>query len=412
MIGSTVRDTLGGTYQVVCELDSGGQGVVYEALDIARNARCVVKCLHACHATPQAAARLQALTRLQLGSRSSMLCAPSVCLAGAVGAVQPFALGNSLETLFSDEDYDLFDGLGMAAALCRALAVLEALGVAHGDLAASNVMAHRVDGEAFHRLTLIDFDNALIPGAPAPAFRGQDFYSAPELLTNARTTSLESDRFALGVLLHELLYGRHPFASALPAGSAFKSYVALIQKCGWLDDPTLGRGAPPADGIPVGTLSHHLQGLFRRALRPEPSARPCAVEWVSAFEEALREMYLCDGCNQYFVNEAQRVRCPHCARAPRTFVLEAAGRVMPLDRTVTTIGRFDLGGDPSVSRSHAVIRRRGFGLRIRNTSLNGLALRGTSQWVELAANDEADLAAGDRIRFAPGLEGVIREARL
>ncbi len=369
----TIPDQHGRWYDIVREMGAGGQGTVFEARERRSQGTCVVKVYHSIISTHETAARVAALVGLSLPARSPALYGPFSQLLpqSGVGAVQMMAPGQSLEAFMQTTPYNLIQALGMAAAFCRALAVLEKLGVAHGDIAASNLMVNPV-GPHHYAVSVIDFDNALIPGAPAPGFRGQDLYSAHELLTGAATVSLESDRFALAVLLHELIFLRHPFASVFAAGVDFQGYVALLGQIAWPDDPARG-GAAPTAGHPVGVLSHDLHDLFRRALQPVPASRPTADAWVRALEGALGQLYVCGACKGLCVNEATRYTCPRCGHMPGPLALEVAGKVIPLNRMSTTIGRGDVGGDPTVSRSHVVVRRWGFGLRVRNTSLNGRA---------------------------------------
>ncbi len=405
--GLTIPDECGRWYSVVRELGEGGQGKVFLAIECATQIQRIVKVYHSFVANPATAARLAALVRLNLSARSGAICAPYAKFPPQCGvaSVQPMAMGESLEAVFQAPTYTLTEALGIAAAFCRALAVLEELGVAHGDIAASNLMVADVGPN--YVVSTIDFDNALIPGAPAPTFRGQDLYAAPELLAGTASVSLESDRYSLAVLLHEILFLRHPFAGACGAnGMDFSAYVALLATRGWPDDPAQG-GPPPIDGLPVGVLAREIHALFRGALQLKPALRPAAKVWVAALEAALSQIYACGACGGLSQNEMARSHCPHCGEAPGPLALHVGGRVLPLDRMATTIGRQELGGNPTLSRAHVVIRRWGFGLRVRNTSLNGIALRLRSGWIELPANAEVDVAPGDQIRFAPGIEGVV-----
>lgn len=409
--GAVIADEHGRRYQVLREMDQGGQGTVFEALELASHGRYVAKVYHPAVATRATAARLAALVGLNLTARSPALCGPFSRLAAShgVGAVQPMAPGHSLEEVFAAPTYDLVQAFGIAAAFCRALAVLEGQAVAHGDIAASNVMV--APAGAHYTVSLIDFDNAALPGAPAPTFRGQDLYAAPELLAGTVVASLRSDRFALAVLLHEILLLRHPFASVFTTNVDFQAYVALIARGIWPEDPANGNAAPPPSGLPVAVLGRDLHELFRRGLRSVPGDRPRAEEWVRQLEVSLAQLFICGQCKGLCVNEVSRVVCPYCGVSPGPLVLHVAGRALPLDRASTTIGRDDLGGDPTVSRAHVVVRRWGWGLRLRNTSLNGLAVHTRSGWIELPAGGEIDAAVGDQIRFAPGVEGVIRARR-
>ncbi len=405
--GQTIEDADGAPYEVVREFPSGAQGQVYLVRD-RRGAEAVAKVAHPHVATAEAADRLGALLGLDLSSRSPAISAPAVLLAKrhGLGALMPVAEGRPLEDVFETACLGLVEALGVGAALGRALSVLEGLGVAHGDLAPSNVVVRRRQGYA--EASLIDLDNAAVPGAPDPLFDGQELYAAPEILSGDAGPSVETDRFALAVLMHELLLQRYPFTE-MRDGATMPEIVRAMRRVSWPEDPYAGkRASGHAVGPPVGVLPQPLQDLFRRALRPDPSGRPGAADWARACEDALGRVFACDGCGNAFVNDDARFRCAWCGVPARAFVLDLGAREVPLVGTATVVGRDDLGACPTVSRRHAVFERRGFALRLTNLSANGTAVRRGGRWTELAAGEGTDLGDGDRVRFSDGIEGRIR----
>jgi len=98
------------------------------------------------------------------------------------------------------------DLLSIGRELARALGVVHARGLVHGDLKASNVMRCR-DG----RIVLMDFGCAHDLGTQAGGgvLHGTPAYLAPEGLAGAAPTPA-SDHYALGVLLFRLASGRFP----------------------------------------------------------------------------------------------------------------------------------------------------------------------------------------------------------
>jgi DNA-binding helix-hairpin-helix protein with protein kinase domain len=409
-VGEVVHDTKKRKYRIEREVNAGGQGVIFEATELATGTPRIVKVYHDACSTPDAARRLDMLVAADLSSRSPALCAPTARLhrKHGLGAIQPRAAGISLDELFQSPTYGLLDALAISFVLCQALHVLEESGdIAHGDISASNVIVNAV-GTHFE-VYLIDFDNFAIPGQPLPAMRGQDFYAAPELLTGHATPTTASDRFALGVLLHELLFQRHPFAALVTTNISFDEYVALLRDATWVEDPADRRCEEPAPGLPVGVLPRDVHALFRAALRPDPAIRPTAGAWVQVLGRCLGETFVCDACAEPFVNDATRYTCPHCGAAADRLELHVGGRVIPLVQTSTTVGRTDVGGDLTISREHAVFRRSGFALRIKNLSSNGTAVHTAGKWHELTVGEEIVVAEGDEIVFAPNVKGIIHK---
>ena len=136
---------------------------------------------------------------------------------------------------------------------------------AHRDVSPSNVLVSR-EGE----VKVADFGIARVEGVSSGTqpgtFKGKLPYSSPETLHGEPATAL-SDQFSLGIVLHELLTGRHPFAQASedPMALAF----AIDQQ------PT-----PPLPGVPVALSAVVTRALAKadhqRFSRPEEMAEALA----------------------------------------------------------------------------------------------------------------------------------------
>jgi serine/threonine protein kinase len=114
----------------------------------------------------------------------------------------------------------LADAIGQAA---KALAAAHAAGIVHRDIKPENIML-RSDGY----VKVLDFGLArrlptgLATASPGEATEpgallGTVRYMSPEQ-ARGETASSASDIFALGIVLHELAVGKHPFSADSPVG--------------------------------------------------------------------------------------------------------------------------------------------------------------------------------------------------
>ncbi|ERN09539.1 inactive leucine-rich repeat receptor-like serine/threonine-protein kinase At1g60630 [Amborella trichopoda] len=111
--------------------------------------------------------------------------------------------------------------LKIAEDVATALAYLHhTAGLAHGNLKSSNVLL----GPDFESCLT---DYALFPFRPVSIEEGPSlFYRPPEFRFSARTPTMETDIYAFGVLLLELLTGRAPFQDMVPEDNADISVVS------------------------------------------------------------------------------------------------------------------------------------------------------------------------------------------
>lgn len=211
----------------------------------------------------------------------------------------------------------------LAANLAHTLDRLHEQGFVVGDLQPDNVL---VDDRAL--VTLIDCDSWQIPdprAADAPPFLctvGTEGFTAPELIGKrfARTLRTpESDRFALAVLIFQLLLGRHPFAGEWIGGGEPPTRDALIKAGDWPHR----HGAtmiPPKGATPLEALDPRLAALFRRSFEKgvaDPAARPDGGAWQEALCLALAELESCEvqSSHAYLPDQGP---CPWCARLDAT----------------------------------------------------------------------------------------------
>ncbi len=403
----TLRDTNGRTYRVEAFLARGGQARTLRVTERRSSAPFVAKIFHPQYSNETTRRRIAWLIGAELSRRSPALAGPYAELRhrDGVGYLMPLLPGRSLDEEMANPTWTLVGGLGIGAAIAFAVATLEGIGIAHGDLSAANVLFSR-DGAGVPNVTLIDPDNFAYPGLPPPPMVGAKPYWACEMLRGA-APSVESDRYSLAVLAHEILYLRHPLASAVPPDADESAYDAALASVRWFDDPAGASkaGDPPPAGYPAGILDVATKRLFRRALVSQREDRPTAAEWAQVLTRALRRVWECDRCEVQCVNDSSRRSCPNCGHEPPalSLVVEGGARIS-LAAPVTVLGRQNLGAGLAISSTHLVVRRHGLEYRVEDISTNGSFLLTRHGWERIPKGREVLVGRGRRVRFAGEVE--------
>jgi len=230
-------------YEVVRKLGAGGSGVVYLANDTLLMRPVVLKILR------RGALSLEQMrsTVLREARLASAIEHPNVCAIYEVGEsedeayiVMQYVPGQSLDKIIANGAASVQLGLSVGIQIADGLSAAHQLGIFHRDLKPANVML--TDGGV---VKILDFGLArrlstaeaeFDPTKPRqdPAKRqlrktytargGTIAYMAPEQFVTGQT-SVQSDIFAVGVTLYELLSGRHPFVR--PEAEEFQSVRAI-----------------------------------------------------------------------------------------------------------------------------------------------------------------------------------------
>src|SRR5580692_11429541 len=242
-------------YEILRRLGAGGSGVVYLANDTLLTRPVVLKILRRGLLT-QGQMRTTVLREARLASAIEH---PNVCAIYEVGEtgeeayiVMQFVPGQNLDTLIARGPASLQLVLSVGIQIADGLQAAHGLGIFHRDLKPQNVML--TDGGL---VKILDFglarrlgpDNAhfdpLNPGLTKEASIGATYtarggtirYMAPEQFVTGKS-SVQSDVWALGVILYQLVSGRHPFVR--PDAEDFQA-IRAIQ---FSDPPDLSQIVP------------------------------------------------------------------------------------------------------------------------------------------------------------------------
>ena len=261
---------LAGRYRIVARVGQGGMGEVYRADDLKLGQPVALKFLPKARRRPVRLAQFHNEVRL-----ARQVAHKNVCRMYDVGEVDglpyltmEYVDGEDLASLLRrigrlPED----KALDLARQLCAGLAAAHERGVLHRDLKPANIM---VDGEAQVRIT--DFGLAAIAGAARHnPLAGTPAYMAPEL-AGRETATIQSDLYALGLVLYELFTGRRAFVAANVAE------LVRLQ-----NESTI---TPPARLVK--DLDPAVERAILRTLERDPAMRPrSALAVAAAFPAAI-----------------------------------------------------------------------------------------------------------------------------
>jgi serine/threonine-protein kinase len=229
-------------YEIVRKLGAGGSGVVYLAEDMLLQRPVVLKILRAGLLT----AEQMRSTVLREARLASAIEHPNVCGIYEVGEtgdegfiVMQYVPGQSLDQLIARGPANPQLVLSVGIQIADGLQAAHTLGIFHRDLKPQNVMltdgglVKILDFGLARRLTPEDanFDpskpNLAKDASVAATYTargGTIRYMAPEQFVTGQS-SVQSDVWALGVILYELVSGRHPFSR--PDAEDFQTIRAI-----------------------------------------------------------------------------------------------------------------------------------------------------------------------------------------
>ncbi len=346
-------------YEFIRKIGAGGSGVVFLATDTLLQRPVVLKLLK------RGALTIEQMrtTQLREARLASAIDHPNVCAIYEVGEfaseeggvdeayiVMQYIPGKPLDKIISQGPSSLQLILSAGIQISDGLAAAHSLGIFHRDLKPANVML--TDGGLIKILDFglarrINLDQAefdpsgpankrapLGPDATYTARGGTIAYMAPEQFVTGQS-SVQSDIFALGLILYELATGRHPFHR--PDAPEFQT----IRATQYADPPSIREIAP---NLPV-----ELESVILQCLEKQPSARFASAADV---REALKTIMM--------AMQLDRVGMPGDSIA----LLPSQGR-LPLDtpeeekRTTGILSmlaeRFRESGNSAVGKQNSIV---------------------------------------------------------
>ena len=250
-----------GSYRVVRELTPGGMGQVFLAEDVRMPRRVVLKSLAGKWLESPAAQqrfRREANTACVLNHGNIATLYDVVEDRGRFLLVFEYVEGRTLRRLFGDGMIPVGLALRLAIQLTDAITYAHDQGIFHCDIKPENIQV-----TPDNKIKVLDFGLARarydtgqgVSEGDRGKLMGTAGYMAPERLIRG-TLNASGDIYCIGVVVFELLTGRHPYPDRGP------SQVLAI----------LGTDAPRLSTL-VGGISPDLDMISERALSPDPNLR-------------------------------------------------------------------------------------------------------------------------------------------
>jgi serine/threonine-protein kinase len=252
-------------YRIIRMLGRGGMGEVYSAEDTKLGELVALKLLP--EFWERDAARLDRLRNEVRLARS--VTHPHVCRVHDIGEAEgrlfvsmEYIDGEDLDALLRRIGYlPVNKAIEIGVQICQGLTAIHESGILHRDLKPANLIL-----DTRGRVRIADFGLAsLVEEAPEHGVvQGTPAYMAPEQL-GAQEVSIQSDLYALGLVLHKLLTGKPAFEARTP--------LDLLR--------LRTESAPPSPSSLVTGIPAATDAIVVRCLAPDPRARPASAREVA-----------------------------------------------------------------------------------------------------------------------------------
>jgi serine/threonine protein kinase len=399
-----------GPYEIRAPIGAGGMGEVYRAFDtrLAREVALKVLPRHALDSP-------EAMTRFQREARAvAALNHPNILAIHDVGseddlqfAVTELLEGETLRTRLAEGGpLAPSKAIEYAAQIAHGLAAAHERGIVHRDLKPENVFVTRAG-----RVKILDFgialDNSATIATSDPTIArltqtglivGTEGYISPEQVLGNPAT-FRSDFFALGVVMHEMLTGTHPFRRATTP----ETQTAILRE----DPPSIARLVP---GLPP-----PVSRMIDLCLQKQPADRPESARDLALFLEASSNV-----TSEWLPTSAVRERTVSSPPRLRTQLLAAAcGFLVLLTAVSWGLVRFAAGRavDTAIEADFARAERAARRIHTEHVDRLALTARLVASFPELKALFGTDVSTikdfllgfQQRFRGSPVLVAIGRE---
>jgi len=246
-----------GRYRMITMIGQGGMGVVWRADDLILKTEVALKLI----TSAGAEARERILNEVRLARQ---ITHRAVCRVFDVGEADGWIF-YSMELVRGEDLASVLRRVGrlpsekvidIAIQLCAGMAAAHAQGVLHRDLKPANIL---IDDDGYVRIT--DFGIAISRSdGSRHKLTGTPGYMAPEQHAIGTDLSERTDVYALGLVVYELLVGRHAFNRSAEAAQL-----------------------PPPPSSLVPNVDPQLERIVMQSLAPAPADRPAsALEFAAA----------------------------------------------------------------------------------------------------------------------------------
>ena len=261
-----------GHFLLLDVLGSGGMGTVYRALDTSLQRHVAVKVISATRASHAVTSLTAAMVREAISQ--ARLNHPNVVTIYYVGrnVDEPFLAmelvgGQTLRQRMQRGPIDYPEAIEIVTQLIAALRHAAKSNIVHGDIKPNNLL---IDEANHVKLSDFGLARSTLESDKQLPLAGTPAYMAPEMLQDA-AVSVQSDMYAIGVTLFEMVFGRLPSGSR-GSGGLRDQLAACV--AGEVKYPEAWPRHLPLE----------LRGFLDRLLAKDPAAR------FADYDECLREL--------------------------------------------------------------------------------------------------------------------------